>query len=119
MHSSGAGPLDPRSYVHGGRILIDKLGRRGIAAIVAAFFSGTLSLFLAIVDLPLALLSGFSSYLGTYYRTWGEVLGLLARGSITPATRAVLAFDIFGIVLSAVIVAASAYAFVWVISRAV
>jgi hypothetical protein len=119
MHSSGKGPLDPRSYVHRGRILISRLGRRGVAAIVAAFFSGTLSLLLSITDLPLALLSGLASFLGTYYRTWGEALALLASGSITAAADTVLAFDIFAFVLSAVIVASAAYAFQVVVSRAV
>lgn len=119
MSAPGGDPLDPRSYVRGGRILIGKLGRRGIAAIIAAMFSGSVGLLLSIADLPLALLAGFSSFYGSYIATIGNVLALLARGSVAAAAQSVADAGIFGFVLAALIITGSGFIFTWVFSRAI
>lgn len=119
MSAGSDDPLDPRSYVSSGRIQIGKLGRRGIGAIVGAFFSGLVGLFLSIVELPLALLSGAGSWYGRYVETWGVVVAQLAEGSFTAATQTVLGFGIFGFVVAVLIVAGSGATAGWVISRVV
>ncbi len=117
--SAGSDALDPRNYVENGRILVGKLGRRGIGAIVAAFFSGTVGLILSIAELPLGLLSGLSSWYGRYIETWGVVLGQLSKGSIAAASESVASFGILGFAVAAAIVVGSLGISGWVISRVV
>lgn len=119
MSAGSDDPLDPRNYVRNGRILVGKLGRRGIGAVIAAFFSGLVGLMLSITDLPLALLSGASSWYGRYIATWGAVLAQLAEGSFGAATQSVLSFGLFGFVVAALIVAGAGFTAAWVITRAV
>lgn len=84
---------------------------------ILAYFRGTISAFLSLVDVPLALLSGFTEFLGTAVEVVYGLPAVVINRGFAAAVPYVTDAGLAGYVVALVIVLATLYPVAWVMSR--
>lgn len=111
--------MDLRQFLgpDGVRIRFGRVAEVGVGAVIGAVFSGVASLVFALFDIPIALLSGVTDFLGSLVDVLVGLPTVLVQSGFAAAVPFVLDAGPAGYVVALGIVLLTLYVLSWVVSR--
>ena len=101
----------------GTRIRFGRVAEVGVGAVFGALFTGVASVILGLADVPLALLSGLTGFLGDVIGVTAGLPAVIVSSGFRGAVPYVLEAGIAGYLVAIVIVLATLFTAEWVVSR--
>ena len=102
----------------GTRIRFGRLTEVSVGTFIGAIFAGIASVILSLADVPIALLGGLSSFLGSLIEALLGLYTALIDGGFAGASEFVLDAGPLGFVVPVGLVLVTLYSLAWVVSNA-
>ncbi|WP_135304114.1 hypothetical protein [Haloarcula amylovorans] len=104
-------------FVDGTSIQWRRLGTVLFGAGIGAYFWGTISAFLALVDIPLSFMSGLTNFVGAFYGVLTGLPAVIIRSGFAAAVPYITSAGIAGFLLALLIALATLFISAWVVNR--